>query len=278
MSGTALTGASYLDPIDTSWRIHGAGDFDGDGRSDLLWRNVSTGETYVWLMNAAHVVGAGYTTIQPDLSWQVAAVADFDGDHRADVLWRHTDGSLFFWKMDGPTVQVGTPVAAVPIGWRIDGTADVNGDGKADLLWREAGTGATYIWMLDGPRITGSGPPRGRPADEHWVIQAVWATLDGDGRADIPNVAVPTPAPPSWLMDGPGGATYLDPISTDWQIRGVADFNGDGKSDILWRNVNLAAPDGNDLYVWMMDGPHVTAGTGYTSAQADETWQVEVPD
>ena len=44
-----------------------------------------------------------------------------------------------------------------------------------------------------------------------------------------------------WLMNGTersSGRSYLDPISTDWHVQGVADFNGDGRSDILWRNVN----------------------------------------
>jgi len=30
------------------------GDFNGDGRADILWRNSSTGENYVWLMNGTH--------------------------------------------------------------------------------------------------------------------------------------------------------------------------------------------------------------------------------
>jgi len=82
-----------------------------------------------------------------------------------------------------------------------------------------------------------------------------------------------------WLMDGKTikGATYLDPISTDWQVVGTGDFNGDGKSDILWRNLNPAAPDAGYLYVWLMDGPKVIGGTGYANSHADFTWDVKAP-
>jgi hypothetical protein len=75
-------------------------------------------------------------------------------------------------------------------------------------------------------------------------------------------------------MDGTTivGATYLDPISTNWQVQGLADLSGDGKADILWRD----AGNGN-TYVWIMNGASVVAGTGYTDSQADNAWQVMNP-
>ena len=29
---------------DLNWQVAGTGDFDGDGKSDIFWRNTSTGE------------------------------------------------------------------------------------------------------------------------------------------------------------------------------------------------------------------------------------------
>ena len=40
---------NQLVPLD--WRIQGTGDFNGDGRADILWRNVS-GQLSQWLGNA----------------------------------------------------------------------------------------------------------------------------------------------------------------------------------------------------------------------------------
>ena len=73
-------------------------------------------------------------------------------------------------------------------------------------------------------------------------------------------------------MNGPNivGATYLDPISIDWQIQGTGDFSGDGRSDILWRNTNPRAIDAGWLYVWIMNGPTVTAGTAQAAPFAME--------
>jgi len=41
--------------------------------------------------------------------------------------------------------------------------------------------------------------------------------------------------------------------------------------------VNASAPDAGKLYLWMMDGPKVIGGAGYTNSQADFTWDVQSP-
>jgi len=52
MDGTTVKSAAILfDGLDPSWQIAGAGDLDGDGRADLIWRNNSSSELVEWLMN-----------------------------------------------------------------------------------------------------------------------------------------------------------------------------------------------------------------------------------
>jgi len=53
---------------DADWTIVKTGDFNGDGKSDLLWRHTS-GLVVQWLMNGSTVASAA--TLGGDLSWSV---------------------------------------------------------------------------------------------------------------------------------------------------------------------------------------------------------------
>ena len=296
MNGAAIAGAAPLATIGTDWVIQGVADFNGDGKADILWRNVNpsasdAGKLYLWMMDGPQVVGQGYTGQQADLGWQVQAVGDLDDDGNADIVWRRTGagpdaGAMFLWRMDGTTVVGGTYLDSISADWQIQRVADFNGDGKADILWRNVGTGPDkdnlYLWLMDGGQVVAGTGYTNAQADAGWQVQAV-GDLDGDGNADIVwrkvGPGLDTGALFVWLMDGRNviGSSYLAAISTDWQILGTADFNGDGNADILWRDMNPSAPDAGKLYIWMMNGPTVVAGTGYTASQADFTWDVENP-
>src|SRR5947209_3758874 len=45
--------------VGSTWGIVGAGDFDGDGRADILWHDRSNGMTQVWFMDGARVKSRG---------------------------------------------------------------------------------------------------------------------------------------------------------------------------------------------------------------------------
>ena len=68
----------------TDWTVVGVGDFNGDGKADILWRHTS-GTLYQWQMNGTSVIGAGSPGGAPT-DWTVVGVGDFNGDGKADVL------------------------------------------------------------------------------------------------------------------------------------------------------------------------------------------------
>ena len=53
-------------PVDTNWKIVGCGDFNADGKSDLIWQNQSTGQLYYWLMNGVTMQSSGYLNHRSD--------------------------------------------------------------------------------------------------------------------------------------------------------------------------------------------------------------------
>jgi FG-GAP-like repeat len=236
-------------------------DLSGDGKSDLIFRNSSTGEINAWLMNGGTVtanlglVGAG--------NWSVSHTADFNGDGKADILFRNDDGSVTLWLMNGltPISQVG--LLGADANWRVTHVGDFNGDGKADLLWQNT-NGAVTLWLMNGATIVSQvgllGP------DPGWKVTHV-ADFNGDGKADLlwqnTNGAVTI-----WLMNGGTTASAVGILGAnpDWRVTHTGDLNGDGKADLLWRNTNGAVTG------WLMNGTTIASTAGLLGADAN--WSI----
>ena len=143
------------------WQLKATGDFDGDGKSDLLLQYADTGAVYVWQMNGATINKGGFVGgfDGPGAKWQVKATGDFNGDGKSDILMQYADtGAVYVWDMgdgaDGLTIKKGGFVGGYDgpgAKWQVKGTGDFNGDGKSDILMQYADTGACYVWeMGDG--------------------------------------------------------------------------------------------------------------------------------
>jgi hypothetical protein len=103
-------------------------DFNGDGMSDILWRDTS-GNVAMWLMNGATVGTSSGVGGAPGV-WSIAGQRDFNGDGNADLLWHDTSGNVAIWFMNGASVVGSVGVGNLSPGtWSIVGTGDLNGDG-----------------------------------------------------------------------------------------------------------------------------------------------------
>jgi hypothetical protein len=274
MDGTTILPAEgYLRTVaDLNWQVAGVGDFDGDGRADVLWRNASTGENYVYFMNGLSIVNEGYVRTVPVPDWQVAGVGDFDGDGKSDILWRSSStGENYVFLMNGLLIVNEDYVRSVPdLNWQVAGVGDFDGDGRADVLWRNAASGDNYLYFMNGVSIANEAYVRTVPVPD-WQIKGV-GDLDGDGRADIVWRNAASGENYVFLMNGTGiaGEGYLRTVADlGWQIVALGDYDGDGKTDILWRHSSTG-----ENYLYPMDGASIKATEGYLRTVPVGNWNV----
>ncbi|NJR49418.1 MAG: hypothetical protein HC780_07435 [Leptolyngbyaceae cyanobacterium CSU_1_3] len=242
------------------------GDFDDDGKDDLLWRNESTGTNVVWLMNGTAIKDAdlppGFTG-----TWR-AQVADFDGNGKDDILWRNGNiGAMGIWMMDGKNLETPTSFSYftdIPEGW-VPTAIDLTGEGGADIFWRNTTSGENALWIMTGKDrqsfdfladvpITWKGEVGDFNNDEKGDI--FWRQSTGENAI--------------WQLDGTkamgqklASIAVLESLPTTWTLEAVTDFNSDRKDDVILRN-----SDGT-VKIWLLDGSVVAAAPAGPSIITD---------
>ena len=271
----ALTAAAATTPtaIPPANRAFGHGDFNGDGRDDVLWRN-DNGLVTNWLAsgNGSFTANNALQT-QMDLAWNAAGIGDFNGDGRSDILWRHDNGLVTDWLglSNGTFTGNSSLATQVSTSWHIVGTGDFNGDGRDDVLWRND-NGLVISWLASGGgQFAGNNNLLTQvPTDWHIVGTG---DFNGDGRDDIlwrNNSGLVT----DWLGQTNGAfigntGKFLSQIDNGWHVVATGDFNGDGRYDILWRHDNGLVTD----WLGLSDGSF-TGNTDHFLNQLGTSWQV----
>jgi cysteine-rich repeat protein len=240
---------------------HPAGDYTGDGRSDVFWRNGSTGSNVVWKSGSASTTQA--TASVSSSKWKVVGRGDFNGDGKADVLWRNTStGTNSIWRSANAT----TPQSVTGVtsqSWQVAGIGDFDGNGKADILWRNYSTGADTIWKAAS---SATRQATASVTNLAWRVAGI-GDFNGDGRSDIFWRNVSTGSNAIWKSGNSGTPQSVSSVTdVHWSVVGTGDFDGDGKSDLLWRNSATGANT-----IWR--SANSATGLKMTSV-TNQSWQV----
>ncbi|HET7127047.1 MAG TPA: VCBS repeat-containing protein [Lysobacter sp.] len=249
----ALLGSSAIASA-TEWAGHN--DMDGDGRSDLIWRNSGTGAIVYWpAANATSRIKLPYTNGLR--IWSPAfAISDFwdnlyDQTSKNDLVLRNSSGGVgFFNPYDG---SIATDSEG-PFPFVVD-HGDFDGNGLADILSRDPTSGLNHVqfgamvgnFIIEGATTYQQLPTVGLA----WKVAGV-GDFDGDGRSDILWRDASTGANSIWRSGNVATRLKIASVpNLDWKIAAIGDYDGDGRSDILWRNmrsgVNVIWRSGNNL-------------------------------
>jgi hypothetical protein len=218
---------SSLDtPASSGWAFVGSADFNGDGETDILAYDGTSGAFQVWYMSGVNRTSfanfASGLDVPSSTGWALVAIADFNADGHPDLLFNNgTSGALQVWYMNGITrtsaanlsSSLDTPASS---GWVFVGAADFNQDGNPDVLAYNGSSGALQVWYMNG------------------ITRTSFANLSSS--LDVPS-------------------------STGWAFANIADFNGDGQPDLLWYQGSSGAEQ-----VWYMNGITRTSAANFSSS------------
>ena len=191
--------------------------------------------------------------------------SDFNNDGKTDILLTNpSQGWNTAWLMDSTNYVGFSNIFGSP-GYKPVATADFNQDGKTDLIVNNPTNNFNSVWFLDGGNYTNG---VGLPTAAGWQIKGA-ADFNSDGNVDVLLNNTTTNWNTVWFLGGANGTSYTGygnlPVANGWNIAGVADFNSDGKPDILLNN-----PTQGWNSVWFLDG---TNYSGYANLPSAPGWQ-----
>jgi hypothetical protein len=220
------------------------GDFDANGRSDLLWRN-DNGQIAAWQTNSAGILTSAVALGSASADWHIDGTGDFNHDGQGDILFRNEDQRLAVWQTNGQQILSIDVLGSASSAWHSAGIGDFNGDGTGDLLFRND-NGEIAQWLIKNNHIQ-SIQVLGSTSSSFHIVGI--SDFNGDGKSDLlfrDDAGVLA----TWILNGNQlqSAQVIGTSSTDWHLVGTGDFNGDHKTDLLWHN------DNGQVAEWLMNG------------------------
>ena len=216
----------------------GTGDFDADGRDEILLRErVSGGWGYYDVDDTGAVLHALET---PGANgYEFLGVGDFDGDGYADVLLRHP-GNLTWRVLEVDTSGLRArdlPTLTTNPDYDFAGIGDFDGDGSDDILIRrntDFGAGLYYAMGGERPVLH-----RRFGLTQNLLFEvAGTGDFDGDGRDDVLLRHAERGMWISYEMHAPRATLHRPAVTRnpEFVFQSTGDFTGDGRDDILLRN------------------------------------------
>ncbi|NPU84133.1 MAG: hypothetical protein HPY65_06565 [Syntrophaceae bacterium] len=235
-----------------TWNLT-TGDFNGDGKTDIMWINPTNNKRTVYLSAGNGQFNAGLTSGENvNYSAYQFTTGDFNGDGRTDYMWVD-----MYQNKRAVYISSGTGGFSAPVStndgrnyslttWNVT-TGDFNGDGKTDYMWVRGDYNqcAVYLGLGNGGFAPVVLNTLGSTYSNVWQLHA--GDFNGDGKTDIILVKNAEDKRMLHLSRGDG---YFLPAMNNSFTTGIdynsytygiwdfvtGDYNGDGKTDYMYIN------------------------------------------
>ncbi len=231
---TSTTLSTGIEPVAIA-----TGDFNGDGKLDLVTANAASNSISVFIGNGAGGFAAPVTYATGGSFPDAVAVGDFNGDGKLDLVVANEHSGTVAVLLGNGNGTFGAATVFSTGGSYPDSLAvgDFNGDGKLDVVVANYGSENVSVLLGNGNGTFGAAKTSfiGGSFPESVAV----GDFNGDGKLDLA-VANESSNTVSVLLGNGNGtfaaATTFSSGGYDPDSVAVGDFNGDGKLDIAVTN------------------------------------------
>ena len=221
-----------------TWTDVMVGDFNGDGRDDIVGRVAHNGDWWVAQSTGSGFTNTKWTRWSTNVTWTDVMVGDFNGDGRDDIVGRVAHNGDWWVAQSTGTNYANAKWTrwSTNVTWNHVMLGDFNGDGRDDIVGQVAQNGDWWVAQSTGTNYANTKWTR-------WSTNVTWnhvmlGDFNGDGRDDIVGQVAQNG---DWWVAQSTGSNFANAKWTRWSTNVtwtdvmLGDFNGDGRDDIVGR-------------------------------------------
>lgn len=237
-----------------SFAVVGSGDFSGDARDDVLFRDPTTGDMGYYVITASSGAVTWHPVGGSSPSYSVVGIGAFSRAGVSEVMFRGVNGDTGYYQIVNDAT-VWHPLGVLSPSYSVIGIGDFNKDGTSDVMFRDGSGDMGYYSILNDTatwhHIGGTNTAYSAVGSGDFNKDGYSDILVRNASGDLGYYAVAGDTD-TWHPLGASSPAYA--------VVGVGDFNKDGTSDILFRDARSDLgyyAISNDLFTWQHLGAYV---------------------